>query len=290
MLTPEQLEARRSGIGGSEIATILGLNPFSGPLDVYLSKVEGLDAVSNADMERGNFLEDGVAAWYAHREGVKLNEPGAIIHATSKVARCTPDGLAFVNIHDNAVRLVSIKCPRRAGEVWGETGGRQVPEYAALQLQWEDMCCRSRGLSLLPESHLVALVEGDLRVYPVERDTELQDWLLEIGERWWARHVVAKVPPPLDGSDTAKEWLRRRFPRDTQPARAATLAEDLMLLDLKAAEDELALAEKDYDVARQRVEEAIADAGGIYSPAGKVTWRTNKLGKRSFKPQWKGTP
>lgn len=288
MLTPEQLEARRAGIGGSEVAAVLNLHPFLGQLDVYLSKVEGLTATSNADMERGTFLEDGLARWYAHREGVNVEEVGSLAHPTRPVARCTPDRIAYPS-GDGPQRLVSIKCPRRAGDRWGETGGHVVPEYAVLQLQWEDLVLRANGYPLAPEFHLVALVEGELRVYPVERDEELQAWMLEEAEAWWARHVVAKVPPPLDGSDTAKEWLRRRFPRDTQPAREATLGEDLMLLDLKVAEAGKAIAEADYEVARQRVEEAIGEAGGIYSPAGKVTWRANKLNRRTFKTQWKGT-
>ena len=42
-VSPERrawLEARRSGVGASEIAAILGLDPFRGPLDTWLSKVE----------------------------------------------------------------------------------------------------------------------------------------------------------------------------------------------------------------------------------------------------------
>lgn len=289
MLTPEQLEERRKGIGGSEIAAIVGLHPFIGQLDVYLAKTEGLTATSNPDMERGQFLEAGIAAWYAHREGLRVEEVGSLVHPTRPVARCTPDRISYPD-GDGPQRLVSIKCPRRAGDRWGETGGGLVPGYAVLQLQWEDLVLRANGYPLAPTSHLVALVDGDLRVYPVERDEELQAWLLEEAEAWWARHVVARVPPPLDGSETAKEWLRRRFPTDTQPMREATPGEDVMMMNLQAAEAGLATAEQDYEVARQHIEQAIGSAGGIYSPSGRVTWRANKLNRRTFKTQWKGTP
>mgnify|MGYP003353102479 CR=1 FL=1 len=37
--TPEQLEKRRLGIGGSDVAAICGLNPYKTALDVYFEKV-----------------------------------------------------------------------------------------------------------------------------------------------------------------------------------------------------------------------------------------------------------
>ncbi len=38
MLTKEQLEERRKGIGGSDAATVLGLNPYQDPYALYLDK------------------------------------------------------------------------------------------------------------------------------------------------------------------------------------------------------------------------------------------------------------
>ena len=40
MLTDQQREARRSHIGGSEVATIMGLNPFATPYSVWLEKMD----------------------------------------------------------------------------------------------------------------------------------------------------------------------------------------------------------------------------------------------------------
>jgi predicted phage-related endonuclease len=287
VLTPEQLEARRLGIGGSEVAALLGLHPFIGPLDVYLAKVEGYVAPSNTDMERGSFLEDGIAQWYAHREGVEIRRPEehvpSWVHPRESLARCNPDRLA---IGTEGMRLLSIKCPRRAGDEWGETGGSTAPTYAVLQLQWEDMIGAACGIALDPESHLAALVEGDLRVYHVRRDTELQGWLLMKVRQWWAGHVVPQAPPPVDGSEGASLWLRRRFPRNTRSMVQASLEDDGLLLDLREQERALEKVEKGYALARQRVEERIGEAEGITGPLGTVTWRANKNGVRSFKTKW----
>ena len=39
MLTKEQKLLRRTGIGGSDAAAILGLSPWATPLDIYNEKV-----------------------------------------------------------------------------------------------------------------------------------------------------------------------------------------------------------------------------------------------------------
>lgn len=289
-LTPEQQEIRRHGIGGSEISAVLGLHPFCGALEVYLRKTQGWESPPNPDMERGTYLEDGIARWYAarHCEGRALVPGQTITHFRRPVALCTPD---FVDATPDPKgglleRLVSIKAPRRAGDVWGETGGTMVPEYAVLQLQWEDAILRSRGADLMDTHHLVALVEGDLRVYPVARDEELQGWMLDAAEKWWAKHVVAKVPPPLDGSDTASAWLRQRFPRNLRPLRPAGLDGEALLLRLQQARAGEAIAKAEVAHVRQLVEESIGDADGIEGAVGRVTWRARKDGCRVFKTQF----
>ncbi len=280
MLTAEQLETRRTGIGGSEIGALLGMDPFAGPLDVWLRKVEGFAPVVNTDMERGTFLEQGVADWYAHRIGLSLiNLNDTLRHKSRPLMLATPDRLALI---DSAHRLISIKCPRRAGDSWGDHGSQLVPERAVLQLQQEDAVLTSIGFVVAPVFHLAALVEGDLRIYEVERDLELQAWLMNAGEAWWAKHVTTKTPPPLDGSDGANEWLKRRF-KHSKPLAPAGIDGELLLLELQAREAEEDKAAKAAEAVRQRLKERIGEAAGLEGSIGRATWKANKHGVRSFR-------
>jgi predicted phage-related endonuclease len=45
-------EQRRSGIGGSDIAVLMGVNPFANADDVYRSKVEGSDIPETKQMRK----------------------------------------------------------------------------------------------------------------------------------------------------------------------------------------------------------------------------------------------
>ena len=58
----EWLKVRESGIGSSEVATIIGLNPWETPYQLWRRKI-GLDAPKqeNFAMKAGHYLEDAVA-------------------------------------------------------------------------------------------------------------------------------------------------------------------------------------------------------------------------------------
>ena len=71
--TPEEInaqwvEARKNGIGGSDVASIMGLNKYSSPLSVWLIKTgrePSPDLSDNQAVEWGNRLEDVVADKFA---------------------------------------------------------------------------------------------------------------------------------------------------------------------------------------------------------------------------------
>ena len=62
-MTPEQIAERKSGIGGSDLACVLGLSPWRSPVDVWLEKT-GQNAVAVEEtpaMYWGSQLEELVA-------------------------------------------------------------------------------------------------------------------------------------------------------------------------------------------------------------------------------------
>lgn len=64
-------------LGGSDIATILGWNPYEDPIGLYGRK-RGLierDETDSEAAQAGRFLEEGILRWYAKRTGRRLVSP-----------------------------------------------------------------------------------------------------------------------------------------------------------------------------------------------------------------------
>jgi putative phage-type endonuclease len=285
-LTPEQLAMRLTGIGGSEIGAILGESRFSTPFDVWLSKTQGWVQAETEDMRRGTFLEDGIARWYADRFGIapeRLQECGTIRHKTRPVALCTPDRIVVTPERD---RLVSIKVPRRKGEAWGDPGTDNVPPEYLLQMQWEHAIYSSPGLYADDEMHLAALIDGDLAVYITRADRELQAWMLDFAEEWWARHVVGGEHPSMEGSERAKAWLAGRFPKDNGTTRPAEPHEISLMVQLELAEAEAERTASEKEHLGNQLRQSMGETTRIDAPNGYATWKTDKRGHKTLRTKF----
>ncbi|WP_186824495.1 YqaJ viral recombinase family protein, partial [Bacillus licheniformis] len=75
------LEARRRGIGGSDVSAILGLNKWKSPIQLYMDKI-GESPLEDNESEAarlGNLLEDIVAQEFSRRKGLKVKKRNAIL-------------------------------------------------------------------------------------------------------------------------------------------------------------------------------------------------------------------
>ena len=74
----EWLEYRKDGIGSSEVATILGLNPWETPYQLWRRK-KGLDAPKDETfaMKAGHYLEDAVSQFWADATGREVIKSSA---------------------------------------------------------------------------------------------------------------------------------------------------------------------------------------------------------------------
>lgn len=286
MLTSEQKLLRRQGCGGSEVAAVVGLDPYRTDFDVAVAKLQGFEAAATPEMERGSFLEPALAALYAHRTGALLAETGTLVHPTMPHVLCTPDRLATL---DGRTYDLSIKAPTgRLRSMWGEPGSDEVPMGYLFQLQWELFVLGAHGMvDPAGEHHLAADLDGDLRVFTIKGDPELQLELVARVSHWWQRHIVAGVLPEVGASASSDEWLKWRFPANHGPSKEADLAGEVLALELRAAEEERDEAKDRFDELANRVRLLIGDGDGLRGAFGRITWRADKNGKRTLRTYWK---
>lgn len=200
----EWLELRKTGIGGSDAAAIANLNKYKTPMRVYQEKLGLVEPVEENDaMALGNALEPVIRDMYAARMGVSVIKPESIIrHPKFAFVLGSFDGLVGTDWGFEAKATSGY--PK--GE-WGESGSDHVPPAYYLQ------CQHYMLVTGLQRWDLAALIGSTkFNIYHILRNDQVITDLLKLETNFWNNHVLAQVPPEIDGSDAATEYLRSRFP------------------------------------------------------------------------------
>lgn len=195
-ITEQQRRDRRDYIGSSDVAAILGFDPFRTPHDVYLEKKyeteEASARTTSKAIEIGNKMEQALLDHAAEHAALDV-KPNVRYIRDIFAANC--DGVA--DEEGFGLVVVEAKTTSRSHE-WGEDGTDDVPYRVTLQVQHQ-MYCSGAKRAYIP----VLLTVGgrlDLRIYVVERDDELIEKMVRIVTEWHQAHVVQDVPPPEDPS------------------------------------------------------------------------------------------
>lgn len=275
----EWLAERRLGIGGSDVAAILGLSKWQTPLDVYLEKRGELetDDVDSEPMHWGRKLEPIIRQEYVNRTGVAVKVPsGAFVHPVHSFMRANVDGLTFND------RVFEAKTARTA-DGWGEPGTDEIPDAYMLQVQ-HYMIVTGR------ESADVAVLIGgsDFRLYAVDADPDLQQYIIEAESAFWQRVVDGDPPPPVTYAETVRTFGHVAA-EGAVTADAEAEANWSELVKVRAEIKKLTELEEQY---KTEIMQTLADKGeALVTPEGKtlVTWKLAKAPARFDATAFKNT-
>jgi|Deesub1362A_J573_1020465.scaffolds.fasta_scaffold16789_2 putative phage-type endonuclease len=190
------LDARRKGIGGSDIPVILGLSPFKTRYQLWLEKTgQTSPDEDNPDIRRGQALEDIIAGIYTEQTGRDLwsfnyypVDSLPLVHPDFSWILASPDRW-FEEEESERTGVVEIKAPRL--RKFNQIKRQGLPDYMIAQIQW---------YLLFPEfdfgSWAIFSAEAwELIHFDVEPDPDLQKLIVEEAEKFWFKHVLAKEPP-----------------------------------------------------------------------------------------------
>lgn len=279
----EQWHATRAaGIGGSDVAAILGLDKNRGPRHVFEDKHGRPTFKGNEAAEIGTEIEEFIARMFSKRSGVPIAmPPGTLVHAEHEWARVNVD--RFTCDADGAVTGL-LECKNRSAyqlDDW-EDG---VPDAPALQAHW------GMAVGGWDEGYVAALVGGNRLIFHrLKRDEEMVAYLLDFCGKWFQRHIVEGFEPPADGLETTTELLSKLW--SVKPEAVAEVevskAKELRAkaLDLKAQVkalgEELRTVENEMRLMTGKNEVAKAD--------GKAAWSWKANGTFASKRFTKGEP
>jgi putative phage-type endonuclease len=198
--------ARRNGVGGSEVAALLGISPFESRFSLWHRKKGLIEPTGeSAEMywgkrhepticEEFNILRQPDGMWAA---------PAGTYHASGRPWQiANPDRLVYPDRNSQTPIAVFEAKTARNGDAWGEEGTDEVPVYYRAQAIWY---CDALGL---PECHIGVLIAGcEYREYLVRWDADEAAMMRAAAEEF-IDTLQRNERPPIDGHDATYEVMK----------------------------------------------------------------------------------
>lgn len=212
MLTEEQLKERKSYVGASEVAAVLGLDEWRTPLEVWsekTSKVERENLDDKMAIKLGNALEDFVARQF-------MEETGKRVHRVNRTIRHPRYPFMACNLDRELYgENVPLEC-KTAGEFMSkEWRSENAPTKYLVQVLYQMACTGA------PYGYLAVLIGNrEFKWLRVDRDDAMIATIEGRVKHFWENFVVPRVMPHVTKRDN--EVLNKLF---------AEAVEDVVALD-----------------------------------------------------------
>lgn len=261
-------ELRRSGIGASDAAGVLGLSPWSTPLQVYLEKIGEAEPIEETEaMHFGNVLESIVADEFVRRTGKKVRK-------TNKTWRLKDQD--YVLGHPDrllAGKFMGLECKTTSAfydkDEWGDEGSDKVPIHYFLQCQHYMLLTGFAGW------YLAVLIGGNKFCwYEIPRDEAILDTMRTRYEHFWTNHVLARIPP----APTNKVDLRLLYPDDSGESAIASGNVEEAVKMVRKHNAEIKRLKDEKDAVETFIQKEMGNAMILQAPSGATlaTWKTQE--------------
>lgn len=270
--------ARRTGVGGSDVAAILGMDRYRGPLHVWQAKSGVIEGQRDARLERaarrGHRLEGLVAEFFAEDSGCTVADaPGTLQHVDHPHWLANLDRLAFRPGDDDLADPAVLECKTRTWRSARVEGwrGEDPPDGPSLQAHWY------MTVSGYTAAYVAGLLDDDFVWFRLERDEELCELLADAVDEFWHQHVLTGIPPKPDGSKATAELLARMWQAQEDATAEVDPVEATLLLarrrELAARAAELG---GDLDTVDNRLRALLGEAEvALIGGRPSYTWRQN---------------
>lgn len=270
----EWLAVRTHGIGGSDAAAAVGLSPYKSQLELWMEKTgRGTDLPKPDPRDTaepvywGTLLEPIVAASYTQQTGRRVRKVNAVLQHPDK-----PWMLANLDREVIGASDVQILECKTAGEFGSRLWRDGVPEHVQLQVQHQLAVTGKRAADIA-----VLICGQQLQVHRLVRDDSLIARLMLLEERFW-EYVTIDTPPPADGSNSAATALQYLYPQEK--SQTLDFSQDCQMsalfADLQDARFHAGKYQKLEEQYKQKIQQAMGDAGKAIFETGVVTWKRSK--------------
>ncbi len=217
----EWLQLRNTGLGGSDAGTVLGVNPYKTPLQLYLEKrgeLEAEDISSKEAVHFGNILEDVVAAEYARRTGQRVERCTTMLRhpqhnwMLGNLDRLVWEGDKRPQYKGQIRTRKLLECKTALGRfvdktMWGPDGTDEVP------ISYLAQCQHYMAVTDAEQCDLAVMMAGpEFRIYHIHRDDELIGQMIEREGEFWERIQTGNAPEPDFDHATTGDLMAKLYP------------------------------------------------------------------------------
>lgn len=284
----EFLARRKKGLGGSDIAIVMGLSKYKTPMQLWQEKA-GIVEDDFTDSEPaywGNQLEDLVAKEYAKRTGNKVQRVNAQLKhpehdwMLGNIDRAVVEGATKARVNKDG-RLNGaagiLECKTASAYLAGMWDGESAPVQYVAQCQWY------MAITGAAWTDLAVLIGGQqFKIIRIEADAEIQQALIDAGKTFWLDCVQANVPPaPQTGAEVIQ-----LYPQSMADSVLASYSLEQAVIRLKELNEKIKTLETEQDACKTEIQLALADKDTLVDAAGNVlvTW---KSAKETSRTDWK---
>lgn len=260
----EFLQRRKTGIGGSDVAAVLGASPWKTPYQLWLDKTtDDVNEKESDILHFGQMIEPVIANEFARRNNVKVQVRNNMYRHKEH-----PELVANIDRYIVGGAILECKtCSAWASGKFGKTGD-DVPDQYLLQVQ------HYMHVTGIHEAYLAVLIGGnEYRQFEIPYDRELAEFSAAKCVDFWQNYVVKQIPPPATVNDDLVEY----FNASAGATIEATPEISGIIADLKALKTEEKEIKARIDALSDKVK-LFAGENELITAAGAVlaTWKQQK--------------
>lgn len=220
------LEMRKKGIGGSDCASALGMNPFKSTFQLWLEKTGQYENPPTSErLYWGTVLEGAIADRFSEIKGKQVRKQGML------QSEEYPWMLADVDrviVGENAI----LECKTTSSYLKEGWKDDNLPDNYYLQVQ------HYMAVGGYDKCYVACLIGGqELVIKEVERNEEDIEAIIKAESDFWNKYVLSGNLPPVDDTTRCEEILKAHFKGGSEAALDLDAEYDDICEDIKKLED-----------------------------------------------------
>lgn len=257
----EWLQLRRRGIGGSDAATVVGLNPYSSLFSLWADKMGQLPEKEDSEaMRQGRDLEQYVAERFCEKTGKKVRRINAMMQHDKHDFMLADIDRAIVG------EKAGLECKTTSVMNLKKFKNGEFPEHYYVQ------CVHYLAVTGWEKWYLAVLILNQgFYIFEIERDEDEIAALIEAEKEFWEKFVVPGTAPPADGLPPTTGALTAIYPKDD--GEECMLFCDDLFERLDALKAEKKQFEQEIEKVEQQIKMTLGESCAGYCDNWRVDWK-----------------